>query len=158
MKKFFLRLAEVFCVVLLIAFIVYASSMHKISSVPFEELSAAVTSVSDIKELQKRDNLEFRDKFSLEAEDYIDFVCYSSESVMDVRELVIVFSDNKSANEKIKSNIEAYVNQKLELFEGYAPQESKMISLHMLEQKKGYTVFYIGQDKEAVLSAFSEKL
>ena len=158
MNKKILRLAEVLCVILLVVFIAYVSSMDKISTVPFEDVAAAVTAVSDIKELKERDKLEFRDKFSLEAEDYIDFVCYSSESVMDVRELVIVFSDNKSANEKIKSNIEAYVNQKLELFEGYAPQESKMISLHMLEQKKGYTVFYIGQDKEAVLSAFSEKL
>ena len=158
MNKKILRLAEALCVILLVAFIAYVSSMDKISTVPFEDVEAAVTAVSDIKELKKRDKLEFRNKFTLEAEDYINFVCYSSESVMDVRELVIVFTDNKEATEKIKNNLEAYVINKQELFEGYAPEESKMISSHTLLQKKGYTLFYIGKDKEKVLSAFSEKL
>ena len=158
MSKKFLRLAEVLCVILLITFIAYVSYTDKISTVPFEDVTAAVTSAGDIKELKNRDKLEFRDKFSLEAEDYIEFVCYSSESVMDVRELVIVFSDNKEALEKTKNSIEAYVESKQELFEGYAPEESKMISSHLLIQKKGYTLFYIGKDKEKVLSAFTEKL
>lgn len=158
MNKIILRLAELLCVILLVVFIAYVSSMDKISTVPFENVTAAVTAVSDTKELKERDKLEFRGKFSLEAEDYIDFVCYSSESVMDVRELVVVFSDDKQALEKIKNNIELYVQQKQELFEGYAPGESEMISSHTLVQKKGYTLFYIGQDKEKVLSAFEEKL
>ncbi len=158
MNKKILRLGEAVCVILLLAFIVYVSAMDRISTVPFNEVADAVVSVGDIKELKKRDKLEFREKFSLDAADCIDFVCYSSESVMDVRELVIVFSDNKEALEKTKKNIEAYVKEKQELFEGYAPEESEMISSHVLIQKKGYTLFYIGQEKEKVLSAFSEKL
>ena len=158
MNKKFLRLAEVLCVILLVTFIAYVSSMDKISTVPFKYVADTVTAVGDTKGLKKRDKLDFRDKFSLEAEDYIEFLCYSSESVMDVRELVIVFSDGKQANEKIKANIEAYALQKQEIFEGYAPEESELISSHTLIQKKGYTLFYIGKDKEKVLSAFSEKL
>ena len=158
MNKKFLRLAEVLCVILLITFIAYVSYTDKISTVPLEDVAAAVTSASDIRELKKRDKLEFRDKFSLDVSDYTDFVCYSSETVMDVRELVIVFSDNRQSLEKTKNSIEAYVESKQELFEGYAPEESKMISSHLLIQKKGYTLFYIGKDKEKVLSAFTEKL
>lgn len=158
MKKKFIRFGEALCVLLLAAFIAYVSSADSISTVPFEEASKAVTAVADIKELKARDELEFREKLSLTSEDYTAFAAYSSESVMDVRELVIIFTDNKEAQKKIKANIEAYVAEREALFDGYAPKESEMISSHTLVQKKGYTLFYIGQDKEKVISAFSEKI
>lgn len=158
MKKKILRLAEVLCVLLLIIFIAYVSSADRISTVPLNEVAQAVTAAGDVKGLKKREQLEFRDKFSLEAEDYGDFVHYSSETVMDVRELVIVFSDDKADLKKVSSSLEAYAKEKQALFEDYAPKESQMISSHLLVEKKGYILFYIGQEGEKVNSAFSEKI
>ena len=158
MKKFFIKLGEVLCVFLLAAFIAYVTSADRISTVPFSEVSAAVVSVADTGQLKKRDKLEFRNKYSLQAEDYKDFIWYSSESVMDVRELVIIFTQDKADAKKVKASIEAYAENKHSLFEGYAPEESEMISSYVLVQKKGYTLFCIGQDREKVLSVFYENI
>lgn len=158
MKKFFLRLGEVLCIVLLAVFIIFVSSRDKISATPFKEASKAVSSACNLKELKKRDKLEIKRKFSLDADDFKGFLYYSSDSVMDVREVLVLASDNKEALKAAEEKINAYVKEKGELFEGYAPEESELIASHVLTVKKGYLLFYIGQEKEKVVSAFSESL
>ena len=156
MKKFFLRLGELACVVLLAGFIAFICAEDKISTVPFEDVTKAVTSVCNLKELKKRDKLEFKSKFSIDATDYNGVLWYSSETVMDVRELIVIFTDDKVGMNAARETISKYVNEKAELFEGYAPKESELISSYVLTEKKGYLLFYIGDEKEKVASAFSE--
>ncbi len=158
MKKNTLRLGELVCVLLLAGFIAFVASQDKISTAPVKTVVKSVISVCDLKELEKRDKLELKRKFSVDASDYRGFAYYSSDSVMDVRELLIISADNKSALEEAEKKIKKYVTEKAELFEGYAPKESELISSHVLLSKKGYLLFYIGEEKERVVSAFSEKL
>lgn len=158
MKKIFLRLGEIACVLLLVGFIAFVSSEDKISTVPFKTVAKSVISVCDLKGLKKRDRLELKRKFSLDAADFRGAVYYSSETVMDVRELLIISADNKAALEAAEEKLSRYVTEKAQLFEGYAPKESELISSHVLTNKKGYLLFYIGEEKEKVVSAFSESL
>ncbi len=158
MRKFFLRLGEVFCVFLLVCFIAFVSSQDKISTVPFKTVSKSVASVCDVKKLEKRNKLDIKRKFGLDTADYKSFVYYSSDSVMDVRELLIISADNKDVLEAAEKKISKYVTEKAELFDGYAPKESELISSHVLTVKKGYLLFYIGEEKEKAVSAFSESL
>lgn len=158
MKKVILRLGEIVCVLLLVGFIAFVSSEEKISTVPFKTVAKAVVGVCDLKELKKRDKLELKRKFSLDTADYNGFIYYSSETVMDVRELLIISSDNKDALKAAKEKLSQYANERAELFEDYAPKESELISSHVLTDKKGYLLFYVGQDKEKVLSAFTQSL
>ena len=158
MKKLILRLGELACVFLLAGFIVFVVSQDKISTVPVKTVAKSVTSVCDLKELKKRDKLELKRKFSVDAASYRGFVYYSSETVMDVRELLVISADNTQDIKLLEEKISKYVSEKAELFEGYAPQESELISSHVLISKKGYLLFYIGNDKEKVVSAFSESL
>ena len=158
MKKIFLRLGEAICVIILAVFILFVSTQDKISTTPFKEVAKAVGAECDLKGLKKRDKLEFKDKFSLDASEFKNMAYYSSDSVMDVREIVLLFSDDKEALKKAEEEIIRYVGEKQQLFEGYAPEESELISSHVLINKKGYILFYIGQDKEKVASAFSGKL
>jgi len=158
MKKVFLRLGEIACVLLLVGFIAFVSSEDKISTVPFKTVVKEVVSVCDLKDLKKRDKLELKRKFSLDATEFRGAVYYSSETVMDVRELLIISADNKDALRSAEDIIIKYVTEKAQLFEGYAPKESELISSHVLTDKKGYLLFYIGEEKEKVVSAFTESL
>lgn len=158
MRKTLLRLGEVLCVLLLAIFIAFVSSQDKISTVPFKTVSKSVVSVCNVKKLEKRDKLELKRKFGIDMSDYKSFIYYSSDSVMDVRELLIIRADNKDALEAAEKKISKYVTEKAELFDGYAPEESQLISSHVLTVKKGYLLFYIGEEKEKAVSAFSESL
>ncbi len=158
MKKVLLRLGEIACVLFLVGFIAFVSSEEKISTVPFKTVAKSVINVCDLKELKKRDKLEIKRKFSIDTTDYKSFVYYSSDTVMDVRELLIISADSKEQIKSIKEKLSKYVDEKAQLFEGYAPKESELISSHVLNEKKGFLLFYIGGEKEKVVSAFSESL
>ena len=135
-----------------------ATSQDKISTASFDEVSKAVFSVCDLNGLENCDKLELRRKLGFEADSYGSFTYYSSDSVMDVRELLIIFTDNEQVLSQTKEKLNDYVNEKHKLFENYAPEQSELLSSHLLTEKKGYLLFYVGDEKEKVLSAFSEKV
>lgn len=158
MNRFFLKLGELVCVVLLCVFIAYVCVQDSVSSQPFEAVEAQVVSATLTEGLAKRDALEIKKKLSLEGDAYVDFVCYSSDSVMDVRELMLFKVTDARSGKALSEKIEEYVNEKAKIFEGYAPKESSMLSSHVLINKKGYVLFYVGEGGEAVISAFSSGL
>lgn len=158
MKKTLLRLGELVCIVLLGVFITFVCLRDSVSSEPFENVEAAVTEAALIEGLTQRDALEIKKKLSLEGDDYIDFVCYSGDTVMDVRELMLFKAADARAVAALSDRVEDYINEKISIFEGYAPEESSMLSAHLLIGKKGYVLFYVGDEQEAVASAFSESL
>lgn len=158
MKKVLLRLGELICVVLLGVIIAYVCVQDSVSQTPFEAVESAVVAAADTEGLKARDALEIKKKLSLEGDAYTDFVCFSSDSVMDVRELMLFKAADAKAVRDISDKIKQYAEEKTEIFEGYAPEESSMLSSHMLIGKKGYVLFYVGENKEAVASAFNFSL
>ncbi len=158
MKKVLLRLGELVCIVLLAVLITFVCLRDSVSTQPFEKVEKAVASANVIEGLAKRDALEVKKKLSLEGDDYTDFVCYSSDSVMDVRELMLFKLADSQGVRNVSSKIEEYVNEKIKIFEGYAPEESSMLSAHVLIVQKGYVLFYVGYEQEKVISAFSKSL
>lgn len=158
MKKVLLRLGELICVVLLGVIIAYVCVQDSVSQTPFETVESAVVAAADTEGLKARDALEIKKKLSLEGDAYTDFVCLSSDSVMDVRELMLFKATDANAVRALSERLEQYADEKTEIFEGYAPEESSMLSAHLLIGKKGYVLFYIGESKEAVASAFNGSL
>lgn len=158
MKKFFLRLGELICVVLLGILITYVCVQDSVSTALFEKVKEAVLAAADTEGLTERDALEIKNKLSLEGDDYAEFLCFSGDSVMDVRELMLFRVSDADAVRAVSGRIEAYVKEKVNIFEGYAPEESSMLSAHILIGKKGYVLFYVGDGNEAVASAFSQSL
>ena len=158
MKKFLLKTGELVCIVLLGVFIAVVCLQDSVSSQPFEAVEKTVTEVAVTEGLTSRDSLEVKKKLSLENDAYTDFICFSSDSVMDVRELMLFKVQDSNAVRTVSGKIKEYVEEKAKIFEGYAPEESSMLSAHVLIGKKGYVLFYVGEDKEAVASAFSKSL
>lgn len=158
MKKSFIRLGEAVCVLLLVVFIAFISSQDKISEAPFDDVRNAVESACDLNELKSRSKLDVKKKFSFDTDSLEGFVYYSSDSVMDVRELFVIRATDSSVAKNVIEAIENYAEEKENLFDGYAPKESELIASRVLLNKRGYILFYIGQEKEKVVSAFSESL
>lgn len=158
MKKSLLRLGEAVCVVLLVLFIFFTSSQDTLSDTPFEDVSKAVTEACNLEGLISRDRLALKKKFSFEADGFNGFTYYSSDSVMDVRELLVIGVKDESSAKALVKALEGYAEEKENIFDGYAPKESELISSRVLIDKKGYVLFYVGEEREKVVSAFSESL
>ena len=158
MKKSKLRLGEAICVLLLILFIFFTASQNTVSDTPFDDVSKSTLGACNLEGLEERDGLALKKKFSFEADSFNGFTYYCSDSVMDVRELLIIGVKQDSSARTVTQALTKYVEEKEKIFDGYAPKESELISSHVMLNKKGYILFYIGEEKEKVVSAFSDSL
>ena len=156
MKKYLLKFGEITCVILLAVFIFIVSFQDRLSSTPFEQVSTSVSSVCNLEGLIKADKLRLKKQFSFDANSFKNFSYQLSDSVMDVRELLIISLNDTEQQDTIVEALEKYVTDKQQLFEGYAPEESKLLASHVLIASKGYVLFYVGEDTEKVSSAFQQ--
>lgn len=158
MKNILLKAGELLCIICLAAFIFFVSTQDKVSDTPFEEVSAAVTESCDIDGLIKRDALKLKKVFAFELDAFDSFTYYSSDSVMDVREVLVIKLRDQSQQQSVTDAVSRYVTDKHTLFEGYAPNESELLGSHVLIAKNGYVLFYVGETSELVSSAFQQSL
>lgn len=157
MDKLLLRLSETVGILFLIAFIIFVSGDEKISTADPEELSASVISVTDTEGLSERNGIFLKKQFSVNPEE-LDYFCYfSSDSVMDVREYLIVKADKKVL-QSLEESISSVLEEKQTLFRDYAPEQSALLDSGVLIHEKGYLLYAVGEDSDAVLSEFRDNL
>ena len=158
MKKLILRFGELLCVAFLALFIVFVSSDEKKSDAPIDEVFASVESVCDLDGLKKSDITGLKKQFSFDTDVIADFYYYCSDSVMDVRELLIISLEDISVQEVFEEKLLSYADEKRQIFESYAPREEEMLSSRVLIAKNGYILFYVGNETEAVASEFTKAI
>ncbi len=154
MKRFLISASELLCVILLAVFIVYVSSQEKISDVSFESVSSSVLEAFDTDGLTERDGLKLKKEFSLDFQQFKAFSYYSSDSVMDVREVLLIQLGDLSEQESVTEALKKYVTEKQRVFDGYAPKESALLSAHILVSKGGYVLFCVGECADTASKAF----
>lgn len=157
MKKFLLRSSELIALAALVAFIIFVSSEEKISDADPGQLCAHVMSIADKSGLLERDKLFLKKQYSSDASAYEHYCYYSSDSVMDVREYLIVKTDKNNA-EALIDEIEKVRDEKQLLFESYAPEQSGLLKASALVYEKGFLLYAVGENADEVLSEFRDNL
>lgn len=156
MKKY--RIAEIICIVILVAFIGFLSKEETISDKTAKEVAKAVFSAVDTSSLKKQSELQIKKELSLSVDSFDGMYFIKSDDIMDVREIIIIkLKDGASSDEAIQK-IKKRLEDKQTLFEGYAPEQSAMLQNYVLKQKAGFVFYAVLTDKEAALSAFNKIL
>ena len=148
------RIKEILCVVVLVLFIVFISSESKISTKSAAEVFEGVKSSMDLSALSKQKSKKFEEEFSLSAEDYEDIIYYASSSVMEVRELLIVKLKDTADEDALSEAVKKRTEEKIKLFEGYAPNEASLLKNHILIEKNGLVLFAVCEDTAKASAAF----
>lgn len=156
MKKY--RIAEIICIVILVAFIGFLSKEETTSDKTAKEVAKAVFSAVDTSGLKKQSELQIKKELSLSVDSFDGMYFIKSDDIMDVREIIIIkLKDGASSDEAIQK-IKKRLEEKQTLFEGYAPEQSAMLQNYVLKQKAGFVFYAVLTDKEAALSAFNKIL
>lgn len=156
MKKY--RIAEIICIVILVAFIGFLSKEETTSDKTAKEVAKAVFSAVDTSGLKKQSELQIKKELSLSVDSFDGMYFIKSDDIMDVREIIIIkLKDGASSDEAIQK-IKKRLEDKQTLFEGYAPEQSAMLQNYVLKQKAGFVFYAVLTDKEAALSAFNKIL
>lgn len=157
MNKLLLRLSEVVALVCLVAFIIFVSSEEEISDTDPSVLCTEIVSSVNTEDMTERNNLFLKKKYNTDTDTLEYFCYYSTDSVMDVREILIIRADKEQC-EQIKENIEATRTEKKKLFDSYAPEQSALLGSAVLVYEKGYLFYFVGENPEAALSIFRNNL
>lgn len=149
-----LRFKEIVCVVLLVIFVVTLSSQKAQSEKTAQEIFDGVCSVVDVSALSKCNDKKIEEKCGYSAQNFSSAIYYASDYIMEVREILVLKPNDASLCDEIIAVLEEKTQEKKTLFEGYAPEESALISNYVLEEKGGIIIYAVCDDPQAVKDTF----
>lgn len=153
-----MRVKEIACVVILLLFIVLITNQNKISDAKPKDVYDKVCSAVNVEGLKKSKNEKFKKEFGFGTNEFEKVYYLSSDSVMDVREILVVKLREDSPTDDLMESIEKRVEDKGTLFKGYAPEESALLEKSIVEKKDGFILFVVSESPKDALSAFRKAL
>ena len=157
MNRFILRLSEFVALVCLVAFIMFVSSEEEISDTEPRQLCKHIIASVNTDGMTERNNLFLKKKYNTDTDSLEYFSYHSTDSVMDVREILIVKADKQQC-EQIKESIDKARIEKKKLFDSYAPEQSALLETAVLVYEKGYLFYFVGDNPSDALSVFRNNL
>ena len=149
--------AEILCVVFAVVFIYFTVFAGNSSDALPSEIAASVSSVVDTADLIKRDNSFVKKTFGFDPEQFECYDYYSSDNVMDVRELLCIRLSDPSDRD-VLTTLGTYVDDRYNIFASYAPREAELLENKVLLQKGCLIFLYIGPDSDAARNSFLQSL
>ncbi|MCU6746443.1 MULTISPECIES: DUF4358 domain-containing protein [Lachnospiraceae] len=97
------------------------------SNQPFEKVAAEVERSLDTSNLVQMDGQALKRYYGLNSADYEGVLFYSSESAMSAEEVLIVKVKEDKQVQEVSAAIDEYIETKKNEFEGYVPEEVKLL-------------------------------
>lgn len=155
------RVKEIICVAVLIVFIIVLSGNSSVSQSSGEDVLKSVSTAVALtkqKDIKKCNNQRIKKEFGFTHHDFEYIAYYASDSVMEVRELLIIKLRDKTQLDFVESAVRKRVDEKAKLFKGYAPEQSAMLDKYILEYKKGFVIYAVSDNPDKLISAFKKAL
>ena len=152
------RFFEILCTVLLAVFIASMLAGNAGSSKTAEQVFEPVIEQVDLEVLKVRDDKVLVKEFSFGAKDVENVIYISSDSVMEVRELLLVEVKSTEDVQKITELIRSRVESKKALFKNYAPEQSALLENYVLVKKGKFILYTVYDSPEKIVKAFKKAL
>ncbi len=152
------RYFEILCAVVLVVFIGAMLAGNAGSSKTAQEVFTPVTEQVDLDSLMVRDNTVLVKEFSFGEKDVENVIYISSDSVMEVRELLLVEAKTSEDVQRITELIKNRVEAKKALFKNYAPEQSALLENFVLIRKGKFIFYTVYDEPEKLARAFKKAL
>ena len=144
--------------VLIIGFVVLLMLFMSGSNKPFEEVSKSVEDSLDTEALTVQDAALFKRNFGLNAADYTGVMYYSSGANMSAEEVLLVKVKRDSQVQEVVDAIDERIQSRINDFEGYAPDEVKLLQDAGQSVRGTYIFYACSPDADRYLSISSGSL
>lgn len=152
------RVMKYVVLVLTIAFVVVLMIYASGSSRPFKEVEDAVSRSLDKSNLTLQDGAAFKREFGLSEADYAGVMYYASEFSISAEEVLVVLVKDESQVQEVTEAIDRQVEARKNDFDGYAPEEVKLLEDAKQSVRGRYIFFAAAPKAEEYLEAFSSSL
>lgn len=149
-----LRLKEIICAVLAVLFIALLMNSSSASDKTAAEVFESISGKTDVSMLSICDSAKLKKEIGYSKDDFSDAVYYASDSIMEVREVFIIKLKEDNQYNELKAAFEKRIDEKIKLFDGYAPQQSAQLKGYVFSRKAGFVLFAVCDDSEKVVDAF----
>ena len=135
----------------LVILMLYASGSKR----AFSEVSKALSSVLDSKELVQMDDQMLKRNYGLNSADYKGVLYYSSPSSISAAEVLVI---NDAQIENVTNAIAQRKAQRIEDFDSYLPEQVKLLEDSQESIRGRYIFFAVSSKASEYRSAFDKSL
>lgn len=152
------RILKYISFALILVFVILLILYMSGSSKPFDEVEESVEKVLDTESLIRQEDSKFKRNFGLNSADYDGVMYYSSGFSISAEEVLMVKAKRTDQIQEITSSIEKRIDSRINDFEGYAPEEVKLLEDAVLSVRGCYVFFAAAPDAEDYLKTFGSSL
>ncbi|MEG0771034.1 MAG: DUF4358 domain-containing protein [Clostridia bacterium] len=153
-----IKVAKVFLIGFLVAFLVVLCSSGNYKDVSYEEFDAVFSEQESVKELKKSDRKMLLKLYALDESDYeVSYLRYSSE-LMNVDELFIIKVFKEEQLKAVEDSVNRRKSQQLSNFAGYGAEQTELLSKSIILTKGNYVFFGVSKDIEKWKEIFLKEI
>lgn len=126
----------------IIVFVVITFVTNQAGKAPFDSVEASLDAAVDTSVLVKADSYELKRLYGLNPADYEGVVLYRASFAMSAEEVLVIKTASRTQLEEVQAAIDRRLKSRKNDFEGYLPEEAKLIS-DAVVQVRGNYIFMI---------------
>lgn len=128
------------------------------SSKSFDEVRQSVEAALDTESLTEQEASVFKRNFGLNAADYTGVMYYSTGANISAEEILLIKVRSEDQIQEVTNAIDERVESRINDFEGYAPDEVKLLEDARQSVRGTYIFFAASEKADDYLSAFANSL
>lgn len=128
------------------------------SAAAFSDVKAAVTEAADTENMSEGDARMLRRLYDIDPEDLEDVTFYYPASNIGADELLVLRVKEDAQKANVMAAIEARNAAQLKAFEGYGVMQTKALESALIREHGRDVIYVVGDDAEAVVSAWESAL
>lgn len=155
----YLRIKELLCVLVLVAFIfAVLAQKEQVSDAKAVDVGTAVTAACGLETLTPRGDKAFKKEFGLDPAQFDGGYYISSDDVMEVREVLVIRLKPGEDGAPLLEALRRRAQQKTDLFEGYAAEQTALLKNYKLVRRGNFVLFAVCDVPSAAEKAFRSAL
>ena len=157
-KPGFSQIMKYVVFVLIVVFVVLLMLYASGSSKPFDEVRQGVEASLDTEKLTEQNASVFKRNFGLNAADYAGVMYYSTGANISAEEVLLIKVKSADQIQEVTNAIDERVESRINDFDGYAPDEVKLLEDARQSVRGTYIFYACSPDADKYLSVFSGSL
>ena len=140
------------------AFVIFISRQNSYIDTDAARIMDNIIQSTDMGDMEKFGNTEFKKTFGVNANDYAGVVYYGHQSIMNSETVLVICLESESQGEDIVNIINTRKETNMELFKSYAPDQYKLLTESILEQKGKYVLYVVSDNAAEIEKAFMKSI
>lgn len=153
-----IKLGKYISFFLMIIFVAWLTVFRSGSTKSFEEVSQAVQEVIEDEDLVLKDSQALKKYYGLNSAEYEGVLFYTSDFAMSAKEVLLIEVKHDTQVETVKSAIEARIDARIESFEGYAPEQVRLLEEAAYVVRGKYIFMAVTPEAEDYRQVFEQSL